>query len=66
MGAANIVLVLLMLAVAGVLATGLVAMVRGGEFNEKHGNRLMQWRVYLQGAALLLLGVMFLLSNKQG
>ena len=45
---------LAMLAVLASLVTGLVAMARGGEFNQKYGNKLMRWRVGLQGAALAL------------
>lgn len=36
------------------LVVGLVAMVKGGEFNEKYGNKLMRMRVTLQGVALAL------------
>jgi hypothetical protein len=49
-----VLLILAMLATLGVLAAGLVGMARGGEFNEKYGNRLMWWRVRLQMLALLL------------
>jgi hypothetical protein len=52
-----------MVAVTGVLATGIVAMVKGGEFNKKYGNRLMQARVLLQGLALAMLAMAFLLSQ---
>lgn len=47
---------LMLAAMAAVLLSlvlGLVAMVRGGDVNRKYGNRLMQARVVLQGAALL-------------
>ncbi len=43
-----------MLAVLVSLTTGLIAMARGGEFNQKYGNKLMRLRVVLQGVALLL------------
>jgi len=36
------------------LIVGLVAMVKGGEFNQKYGNKLMRMRVTLQGVALAL------------
>jgi len=36
------------------LIVGMVAMVKGGEFNEKYGNKLMRMRVTLQGVALAL------------
>ena len=38
----------------GALFVGLFAMVRGGEFNDKYGNRMMRLRVILQGVALVL------------
>ena len=36
------------------LAVGMVAMIKGGAFNEKYGNKLMRMRVTLQGLALAL------------
>lgn len=36
-------------AVLAVMVTGIVSMSKGGEFNEKYGNKLMRYRVYLQG-----------------
>ena len=42
-------------AVLVVLAVGLVAMFRGGEFNRKYGNKLMRLRVALQALAVLLM-----------
>ena len=38
-----------------VLAVGMVAMFRGGEFNRKYGNKLMRLRVALQALAVLLM-----------
>lgn len=52
-----------MLATLGVLFAGMVSMAKGGEFNRKHGNRLMRWRVILQGSALLLLAIALLLAK---
>lgn len=49
-----ILLMMTMVAVAGVLIAGIVVMGKGGELNEKYGNKLMQARVMLQGLALLL------------
>lgn len=56
-----ILLILAMLAVLATLVIGLISMIKGGEFNEKYGNRLMRARVTLQGLALLflILAVMF-------
>jgi len=55
-----VLMVIAMVAVLGALGTGLYAMTRGGEFNAKYGNRLMQLRVALQAVALLLFGLAML------
>ena len=39
---------------------GLVGFFRGGEFNERYGNKLMRARVGLQLVAVVLLGLMFM------
>jgi len=52
-----------MLAVFGVLGLGIFSMIKGGEFNKKHGNRIMQARVYLQGLALALLALAYFTSQ---
>ncbi len=49
-----------MLAVLSTLATGLIAMARGDQFNARHGNRLMRWRIALQGLALLFFALAML------
>ena len=55
-----IVLMLAMLATAGVLFVGLAGFLHGGAFNERYGNRLMRARVGLQLIAVLALGLLFL------
>ncbi|MEK0082258.1 twin transmembrane helix small protein [Benzoatithermus flavus] len=55
-----VLLLLAMLATAGVLMVGLVGFFRGGAFNEKYGNKLMRARVGLQLLAVVLLGLLFL------
>ncbi len=42
-----------------VLFIGIGGFARGGEFNRRHGNRMMRFRVGFQLAALILLAVMF-------
>lgn len=54
-----IVAILAALSVLGVLGLGLYSMVKGGEYNKKHGNKLMQARVTLQGLALLMLALAY-------
>ena len=45
-------MILAMILVLVSLVAGLFSMVKGGEFNQRYGNKLMQARVILQGAAL--------------
>ncbi len=52
-----------MLVTLGVLFSGLIVMARGGEVNRKHGNRLMRWRVIMQGTAVLLIGLILLATR---
>lgn len=59
----NILLIALMVMTALVLVVGIGVMIKGGEFNQKYGNKMMVLRVSFQGATLLLLGVLFLLSD---
>jgi hypothetical protein len=43
---------ILMLATLGVLIAGMIGLVREGD--PRRSNKLMQWRVLLQGSAILL------------
>ena len=52
-----ILVAILMFATLGVLFAGLFGLVRGGG-DPKRSNKLMQWRVILQGAALLLFALL--------
>ncbi|MTH76717.1 twin transmembrane helix small protein [Paracoccus aestuariivivens] len=47
-----ILLAICCLAVVAILATGIGGFARGGEFNRKHGNRLMRWRLIAQAIAI--------------
>lgn len=47
-----IAMIVAMLATLAILIVGMVAMTRGGAFNEKYGNKLMRARVFMQGIAL--------------
>lgn len=55
-----ILVIVLMLATAAALVIGIAVMARGGTSNVKYGNKMMVLRVTLQGATLLLLGLLFL------
>ena len=42
-------------AVLGIVLVGIGGFARGGEFNRKHGNRLMRWRLGVQFVAVILI-----------
>lgn len=52
-----------MVAVLAVLVLGVISMARGGDFNRKHANLLMRWRIGLQAVALVFF-VLALLGAK--
>jgi len=59
--------VLLGLAMIGVVASlfiGLFGMARGGDFNARHGNRMMRFRVIFQGFALALIALALLMGGR--
>lgn len=43
------------LVVLVILAIGIGGFAKGGEFNRKHGNRMMRWRLYAQFVAVILI-----------
>ena len=47
-------LVICCLAVVVILAIGIGGFARGGEFNRKHGNRMMRWRLIAQAIAIAI------------
>ena len=63
-GAFYFLIPLLALTTLGVLVTGIVGMIKGGAFNAKYGNRLMQLRVIFQAATVLLIGIAFLFASR--
>jgi hypothetical protein len=56
-------LALTLVAVSVVLFMGIGAMSKGGEFNRKHSNRLMRWRVGLQAFAVLVIIAIFFVNQ---
>ena len=57
-----VLVVLAMLATLGVLLFGVINMAKGG--NPQRSNKLMQLRVWMQGAALLLFVIFMLLFHR--
>lgn len=60
---APVVMVVLLIAVVAVLLIGVFAMARGGGFNAKYGNKLMRARVALQALAIVVLGIIWLVTR---
>lgn len=56
----SVLLAIALAAVLGTLLTGVVVFSRGGEFNRRHGHRLMNLRVATQAVAVVLLGLLVL------
>ncbi|MCV6825913.1 MULTISPECIES: twin transmembrane helix small protein [Halocynthiibacter] len=49
-----------------VLVIGILGFARGGEFNRKHGNRMMRYRVAAQLLAVVLIVIYVLLRRSGG
>ncbi len=60
-----IVVAIAVLIVLGILLTGIGGFARGGDFNKKHANRLMRWRIYAQFIAVVLI-LLFVFIRSQG
>lgn len=54
-----ILLALALLAVMVALFVGLFSMAKGGDFNDKYGNKLMRLRVIMQFVAIILFAMIF-------
>ena len=50
--------------VAGILGWGVLTMARGGEYNIKHSNRIMRYRIIFQAIALVV--ILLLIWWKRG
>ena len=46
---------LAVLVVMVILMVGVGGFARGGDFNRKHGNRMMRWRIIAQAVAVALI-----------
>ena len=53
-----ILIIISLLVVLAILFTGVIGMAKGGEFNEKYGNKLMVARVVSQFVAVLMIGLL--------
>ncbi len=62
----TVLLAVALAATLGVLLTGVVAMMKGGDFNRRWGNKLMRARVAMQAVALALLFALFMVNQGWG
>jgi hypothetical protein len=53
------------LLVAGILLVGIGGFARGGEFNRKHANRIMRYRIVAQAVAIGMI-LLFVLLRRGG
>ncbi len=53
------------LVVLGILLTGIGGFAKGGDFNRKHANKIMRWRIYAQFIAIVLI-LLFVLIRRGG
>ena len=54
------------LAVLAVLALGINAFRRGGEYNKNNANKLMRWRLGLQALAIVIIVVVIYIRRQNG
>ena len=55
-----------LVATLAVLLVGVIAMLRGGDFNAKYGNKLMRARVAMQALAVALMLSLYLINRFGG
>lgn len=60
-----VIVVLAILAVAGVLVLGIGGFAKGGAFNAKYANKLMRLRILLQAIAVILI-LLYIYLKRQG
>ena len=60
-----IVVAIACLVVLAILLTGIGGFAKGGDFNRKHANKIMRWRIYAQFVAIGLI-LLFVLIRRGG
>ena len=61
-----IVVAIAVLVVLGILLTGIGGFAKGGDFNKKHANRIMRYRIYAQFVAVVLILIFVLVRGSGG
>lgn len=60
-----IVVAIAVLVVLVILLTGIGGFAKGGDFNRKHANRIMRYRIYAQAVAIVLI-LLYVLIRRGG
>ncbi|MBD3678032.1 MAG: twin transmembrane helix small protein [Rhodobacteraceae bacterium] len=60
-----IIVVIAVLVVLGILMVGIGGFAKGGDFNRKHANRIMRYRIIAQAVAVVLI-LIFVLIRRSG
>ena len=61
-----IVVAIAVLIVLFILLTGIGGFAKGGDFNRKHANKIMRWRIYAQAVAIVLILAFVLIRRGSG
>lgn len=61
-----IIMAISILVVLGILIFGIGVFASGGEFNRKHGNRLMRYRIVAQAVAVVMIMIFILVRGGGG
>ncbi len=59
-------IVIALVVTLAVLLVGIIAMLRGGEFNARYGNKLMRARIAMQALAVGLMFSLYLIHRAGG
>jgi hypothetical protein len=60
-----IIVAIAVLAVLAILMFGIGGFARGGDFNRKHANKVMRWRIIAQAIAIALI-LLFVFIRRMG
>lgn len=63
---ASILILVAVLIVVGILTSGIIGFSKGGDFNRKHANRIMRYRIYAQAVAIALIVIVVYLRKSGG
>ena len=61
-----IIVIIAAFVVLGILAVGIGGFAKGGEFNRKHANRIMRYRIAAQAVAVVLILIYVALRQARG